>query len=328
MGNASLPTVKELYLQFEEEGIASFRYDRLAREFVESWTEYPLANEEEKQWAYKRGFTADRIKLYGLTEFNYHNYISDIGFYLKDSYKNILHSRWYDDKLSTWYILAPFKDKMPRHFYYLKDGMVHPLDMLKGEEARYEGLLNTLKLEGNLALKACFGGHGIGFHKASFNSDTEKIYVDGNFIEEAEFVKKFLPHLDNYIATEFILPLNELTEVTNGVSGVVRCVTVFVDGAPHLIAAIYKFGSQPDDLVVDYEGTLYCGVDLENGHFFAPKIREDYGKCYIYTDCPTHPITGLPIEGAVPKWTTFKEQVLEIARYLQPTPYLTFDIVP
>ncbi len=66
----------------------------------------------QKLWAQKRGFFSDSIKLYGLNDDNYLDYLSDFDYYWLHPI-NGAYSRWIDDKLTFKYILQPFSEYLP-----------------------------------------------------------------------------------------------------------------------------------------------------------------------------------------------------------------------
>ncbi|MBR4655303.1 MAG: hypothetical protein IKO68_01725 [Oscillospiraceae bacterium] len=322
-----LPNETELRRILTDEGVPAFRLDRLVKEFLDSWADQNVVREEDKLWSFQHGFTADKVSLYGMNQQNCEDYISDIAFFRRDSYKNLMHCRWFDDKLSTWYMLSPFRDRMPTHHFYLCKGLVHPLDTVQSKaKADHSDVMRLLREKGVLAAKVCFGGHGVGFHKLSIVDG--QICVDGKIMEEKQFVEVFLPQLENYLITDFVEPTPDLVTITNGVTGVLRCITVFVEGEAHLASAIYKFGSHKGDVVTDYDGTIYLGVNPEDGSLFSPKIKSKSGAIEYLSSIDKHPETGVPLKGRIPNWSNSVQKLLEVSEYLQPTPFLTFDIIP
>ena len=84
------------------------------------------SNIREKIWAYKRGFLSTNIKKYGLTNENVHLYVSDFDYYRIYPINSQFRS-WIDDKLTTRYILTPFKEYLPEHYYNLNNEKIIPL---------------------------------------------------------------------------------------------------------------------------------------------------------------------------------------------------------
>lgn len=121
----------------------------------------------QKLWAHRRGFYSDRIAKFGLTEANYHEFLSDFT-YTRLHHINGLYSRWIDDKLVIRYLLAPFKDYLPNYYYQVKENQVNPLpDLPSGYGHDPEGIIKLLTDEGDLVFKPMAGSHGIGFYKLS-----------------------------------------------------------------------------------------------------------------------------------------------------------------
>ena len=58
---------------------------------------------ENKLWALQRGFTANRIKLYGLTEENYRFYLSDVDYFMMHPLNNFF-AFWINDKVTLKYM--------------------------------------------------------------------------------------------------------------------------------------------------------------------------------------------------------------------------------
>lgn len=313
-------------------GIAPFRVKRVMEELLEDWSQNKKTTQEQKEWAFERGFVSDRMVLYGLTDENFTDYISDFDFYSLDGYKNRGHANWYDDKLTTWYLLAPFKSRMPRHYLHLKKGRIDVLDIEKDiyphTRWSYRDVFELLKDKGELAIKAISGGHGIGFYKVEYVEARDCVLINGIEYSIDRFCSEFLESLEGHLVTEFVKPADSLLEITNGVTCVLRCVSIFNQGESHLTVAMLKFGADPDDVVTDYDGTIYCGIDFESGQLYDSKIRKDTDGCPCLVDCHVHPVSHCPIEGVIPGWETIHAGILTIAEYLQPTPYLTYDIVP
>jgi hypothetical protein len=111
-----------------------------------------------------------------------------------------------------------------------------------------------------------------------------------------------------------------------------RAVTVFdhEDGPP-ITSMIIRLGSKAGDKVVcDYDGTIYCGVDLETGRLFHPFIRSGDKQGVFYgTPLTNHPDTGAVLENVqIPDFQQLKALLKEISSFIPMTPYLVFDIVP
>lgn len=84
-------------------GIQNKRAIFLAQLLEEDWNLSMDIPCEKKIWALQRGFLPSRVKLYGLTEENYHDYLSDIDYYYLHPINNHF-AIWINDKLTLKYI--------------------------------------------------------------------------------------------------------------------------------------------------------------------------------------------------------------------------------
>ena len=311
-----------------ENGVAPFRITRLAEEFLTDWANNQVTSDEEKEWAFQRGFVSDKIRLFGLNDENWTDYISDLDFYNKDSYKNAWHSRWFDDKLSTWYMLYPFKDYMPVHYCYVQNSNLLSLDEDPelGPIDTYKKLISLVYKKRSIVFKACQGGHGAGFTQIS--AQGEIFYANKKAMSRETFINEYLPSLHNIIITDFIKPQESLAIITNGVTCVGRAVVVYCNGEAHITGANIRFASDSSENITDYEGTIYLGINLENGSLFNPMIRKDNGCTMAFVPCTYHPETGAGLNGKIEEWLNYISIFKNISLWFKSTPYLVIDFVP
>jgi len=318
------------FLQFEhyvqKRGVISFRVDRVADLYTKDYFDFKGTTKEQKKWAYSHGFSSYKMApWYGITTENYKDFLSDYDFYLR---KNFITHRelvaWFDNKLNTYYLLSPFKDSLPRHYYSIMDGRIMPLDVEKKNDGNVDDLVSLINNK-PLAAKACHGGHGVGFYK--FDFDGSKYFVNGKS-SSLEELKATLRGLDDYIITDYCTPHEKLKDLCGADTfAVLRIIMVFdkQDG-PQLTCAVIRLGCKAAGLTTDHEGTIYCGLTLDEGKFFNPLYRVADNR---YDPIETHPDTKKPIAGFVlPNYSKLKELVFEVSRYLPMTPYLVMDIVP
>ena len=64
-------------------------------------------------------------------------------------------------------------------------------------------------------------------------------------------------------------------------------------------------------------------MELETGRFGSAELLAEHE----FRPCPTHPDTGVPVEGTLPHWEEMKAEIEKICAYLSPLEYLGFDIV-
>ena len=109
----------EKYIHFyqlaEKNGIVPFRYARIAEEYTDDFFADTGIPREEKEWYYERGIPTFKTGWYSLTKENYNDYISDFDFYSPKNYlKKPQLIKWFDYKLTTYYVLSSFRKYMPR----------------------------------------------------------------------------------------------------------------------------------------------------------------------------------------------------------------------
>ena len=327
------PERVERYIHFyrlaESNGVAPFRYARIAEEYTDDYfadTGIPL---EEKDWYYERGILTFKTGLDGLTKDNYNDFVSDFDFYNAKNYlKKPQLIKWFDYKLTTYYVLSPFRQCMPRHFFFIENGELIPIDADMQHYGKAEDVLEIIQ-SGPVALKSCVGGHGKGFYKIEAR---ENDYYINDKISGANDIKELLSTLDNYILTEYAIPHKVFRNACGeGRFAVLRTVTVFdKDDGPQLTAAAIRLGTSTSGIVSDYNGCIYCGVELATGELFKPLIRSgDEEGILIGTPIKTHPDTGAEIEGiVVPNYDQLVRMAKDISSHLPMTPYLVMDIIP
>ena len=154
--------------------------------------------------------------------------------------------------------------------------------------------------------------------------------MNGRRVEEQE-AEKLIEGLNDYIITEYCVPHKIFREACGSSAfAVIRAVTVFDrDDAPQITAMIIRLGVA-GKVVCDYDGTIYCGVDLETGALFNPLARTGDEAGVIYGESISrHPETGCRLEGIrIPNFQELKTLLKEISAFIPMTPYLVFDIVP
>lgn len=307
-------------------GVVNSRVDRVAKEYTLDYYEGGGKESVEKQYLYKYGLATYKAKWYGITKENCNRFLSDYDFYNLDNYLNRKFVFWFDHKLSTYYLLHPFVDSMPIHYYYVKKGAYFPIDrgLKNGYCHNYEDVISLIKTKPLIA-KACVGGHGEGLYKFSYFDSEFQINQKKSNISE---IRRVLENLDDYIITEFVSPHDDIVRIVGKDSFAVIRLTVFYDqqDGPQLTSARVRLGCKKAGIRTDYDGTIYSGLTLDEGKMFGSMIRRDE---YHYDDCPTHPDTGVSLDNNfIPDWDQLLKLITSISRYIPMTPQLDFDIVP
>lgn len=307
-------------------GVVPFRVQRVADLYTKDWLDFKGTSSEQKKWAYNHGFSSYKMApWYGITKDNYRDYVSDFDFYAERNYidqRDIM--AWFEHKLNTYFLLSPYKKFLPVHYYYKYKRTFYPMDVPGHEPGSEDSILKLLENH-KLAAKACYGGHGVGFYKLEKG---EHCYLVNGIKSDEEAVRKLLSGLNNYIITDYETPHPFFRELCGEDSfSVLRVITVCdpQDG-PQLTCTVIRLGCIKAGITSDHEGTIYCGITLDEGISFKPLYRVADN---LYEPCAVHPDTGKPLEGfSLPNFDLLKTTVLSISRYLPMTPYLVMDIIP
>ena len=314
------------YMQYamlaKKNGVISFRIDRIAKEYADSYYDCPNVTTAEKKWFAEKGYGAYKINWYGMTHENCKDFISDFVFYNRKNYANKKFDTWFDNKLTTYYLLAPFKKNMPSHYFY-KDG--NKLYSLTGQDKADIDNVLLLAKEKELALKSTTGGHGQGFYKLEYSNGS---FLFNGKAHSKEQAKELINSLSDYIITDYERPHHLFEDLCGkNTFAVIRLYMINdeTDG-PQLIASHIRLGSKGAGYATDFKGTIYCGIDLNSGSLFRPIYMEN-GYEYIYLD--KHPDTKNTLDDVqIPNWDSLKKLGADISVFLPMTPYLVMDVIP
>lgn len=306
-------------------GVVDIRIDRIASEYTDDWFNVKGISPEDKEWFCQRGYAPRKVNMYGMTKENYKNFISSFEFYKHSTYYwgHFLESL--ENKLLTYYLLAPFKNNLPHHYWHIEDiNNIYPLDV----EQNHCGTINdVIKLvtERPIAVKACYGGHGRGFYLYEYKNGG--YYISGKKVSEQQ-LREHVATLKNYILQEYLVPHQSFTKLCgDGAFAVYRMIVMNnkQDGQ-QLSAAMIRLGSKNAGLLTDFPGTITCGITLDEGRIFKPLLWISETEREM---TPIHPDTGLQLEGyKVDNWEELKSLALSIARYVPWIAYVTIDIIP
>lgn len=306
-------------------GVVPFRWKRLSGEFITDMFKYKHTSWKQKLWAYKRGFLSERIDRYRLTDDNYADYLSDIEFYNYRSYKNTRLSRWFDDKITTYYILQPYKEHLPIHYCWIMNGRIRQLDNTIGISLdSVDDVINLLESKHELAVKHTRFSHGIGFHKLSF--DQNRFKIDLHEVQDSQ-LRCFFEDLNDTFITEYLNAHSVLKRIYPTTPNPCRLVVICdpEEGA-QLVSAQIRIGTGNHKFVENVdkgESAIVAGIRLSDGSIFDPVIEKDNA----IKQCIIHPDTGVKIEGMIPQWNMIVGKILEISNYLMHAPYLSYDVV-
>jgi hypothetical protein len=272
--------------------------------------------------AYSNGFTAILYYKLKSAKISIKYCLPDL-YYLKMHPINGQFSHWIDDKLTLKYLLAKYDAYLPEYYGFLKRGrFIRLMDYPLLLPCDFGGLLELLHQKTELALKKNASSNSVGFFNVKYSNGS--YFINGNLISEKEF-SVFIQSLDEYLVTEYVHAHSFLKNINILSPNIIRLMVVNMDGYnPKLIASYLRIGQRSTGYTeLTSSGGLFCGVNLENGRLFEPKLFDGP----IVKDTPLHPDTKISIEGTLPNWNKLVDIILDICRYLANLKYLGFDII-
>jgi len=294
-------------------------------------------SEDEKKWAMQKGFYPGRIKLYGLTEENYKDYLPDFNYFMLHPLNH--HFKiWVNDKLTLKYILNSngCESSMPEYYLYVEnDGtytylMDAPEHIAKDENFIY----NLLKEKRCLAMKPNSGtSGGRGFIKLELREDG--LYENNKPIDKDRF-NDILKDMPNYIVTEYVKQHKELAKIWGDSECTLRVIMVknpkknISDKSEWSCTVSYaRFGSSISGGASNLSsGGIGIGFDYETGKYKDFSIRYKKfcadGNTMLYK----HPDTGITWKGeGLPNWEYVKNMIEKICNHISSLSYLGFDVI-
>lgn len=194
----------------QSKGIQKKRTVYLAKSVEEDWEANTDISADVKLWAMEHGFLPGRVKLYGLNERNYQDYLSDIDYFRLHPLNNHF-AIWINDKLTLKYVIPAVLHTqegrnlsiMPEYYLYIEnDGRYsYLMDSPKHIPHDENYLFNLLKEKQLLALKPSRGAGGHGFVKLQYIDG--EIYANSHKMDEADF-GAFRDSLNGYLVIEYI----------------------------------------------------------------------------------------------------------------------------
>lgn len=323
-------------------GLQKNRAIYLAKSIDEDWKINMDISNEAKIWAMERGFLPGRMKLYGLNEQNFRDYLSDIDYFLLHPLNNHF-AIWINDKLTLKYVIpSVFHTQegrclsiMPEYYLYIEnDGrysylMDSPKYILHDENY----LFNLLKEKQILALKPSRGAGGHGFVKLQ--------YVDGGIYANSKKMDKtafdtFRDSLNGYLVTEYVSQHKALDTVWDKSVCTLRIISVknnnknLTDGGKtNVIVSYARFGTEKSNGASNLSsGGVGIAYDFDNGRFadyFYQYLKyASDGNIYL----SEHPDTKVSLSGKrLPHWEIVRDVVYSVCDYLSSLEYFGFDLM-
>lgn len=307
--------------KWERQGISWKRMALLRKGMREADRDCPLPKKQ-KKWAMKRGFFPYRMWQYNLSESNYRTIISDWDY----AYLYPLNNKYRDlviNKLTAWYVLRPFSQYMPQHFYHLmKNRDVMRLgDCPEEFDASVDGILRLIRKQGSVAVKKTDGSHGVGFY--CVKADGNDFEANGKHYTESAF-RDFLKGLDDYIITEYIKQHPLMEKLNPHSVNTIRLTVVNEHGNDPMIPfAFLRVGTRKSGATDNVgAGGMVCRIDVKTGRFYDGEVLHDH----VFSKAPVHPDSNEKMEGVIPNWDAVLNGVLDVCRYLPQLEWLGFDI--
>lgn len=315
----------------------------LAHSLEEDWDICKDVPYEKKIWALQRGFLPSRIKLYGLTENNYHDYLSDIDYFYLHPINNHF-AIWINDKVTLKYVIPSVFHTlggrefsiMPEYYLYIENDGRYSYLMDSPTHIRHDEnyLLNLLKEKTILALKPSNGQGGHGFVMLRYAVDENKIYANEKELSEVEFYK-FKETLNGYIVTEYIKQHKSLDNVWKDSVCTLRVIVLkqfndkYSGGKVDVIATYARFGTANSHGASNLSsGGVGVSYDFNTGHFGKEFFRYPNFSENGEFSLPCHPDSKVMLSGEVlPYWETVRDVILSLCDYLSSLEYFGFDIM-
>jgi len=292
---------------------------------------------EEKKWALERGFYPGRIKLYGLNENNYKDYLPDWNYFMLHPL-NHHFKLWVNDKLTLKYVLNSnnCQDTMPQYYLYIENDKQYTylMDAPACIKKDKDFIFNLLKYKGCLAMKPNSGtSGGLGFIKLELIDDA--IYENNKPIG-IERYNEIIDNMPNYIVTEYVHQHDELARIWKDSECTLRVImvkepkeNVYDSSKWSCIVSYARFGSSISGGASNLSsGGIGVGFDFETGEFNDFSIRYKKfcadGNTMLYE----HPDTKVRWQGTkLPNWTYVKEKLENICSHISSLSYLGFDVI-
>lgn len=278
-----------------------------------------------------------RIKLYGLNEENYRDYLPDFPYFMLHPL-NHHFKLWVNDKLTLKYVLNSngCQSSMPEYYLYVEnDGtytylMDAPASIQKDKDFIY----NLLQEKGCLAIKPNSGtSGGLGFIKLEQREDG--LYENNKPIDMARFYE-IISHLPNHIVTEYVRQHNDLARIWGDSECTLRVIMVkdpkedaCAESEWSCIVSYARFGSTLSGGASNLSsGGIGIGFDFETGKFNDFCIRYKKFCADGNTTLYQHPDTKVTWKGeGLPNWEYVKEMLKRICNHVSSLSYLGFDVI-
>lgn len=282
---------------------------------------------KKKIWAWKHGFLSYRYWQYGLNEDNYKDFLSDYQYHWLNRI-NGMYQIWINDKTTFRFALSDFKKYIPDYYFVIfrrgsSRNMIRSMhDCPDDIPENFDGLIELLKREKQLALKPSAGTHGDGFYRIAYEDG--KFYMNDDVVTEEEMRERIRNFHSFYLVTAFINMNKELKKIYPKSVNSVRIMVINRKGYnPKIMQSYMRIGSDATNYTDNVgRGGICVMVDVETGEMYQPETIANH----IFTPCPVHPDTGVPVAGTIPNWELVKSELIRLCQSMPENEYLGFDI--
>ena len=216
---------------------------------------------------------------------------------------------------------------MPKHYYYVANNKLLPLDVEKKTGGSVDDIITILK-ERPLVFKKCTGGHGTGLFIADYKN--EKFRLNDECVNEAK-MRETIESLDDYIITEYVRPHRILRERFGEDNfEVIRAATIFdAEEGPQITSLILKTGTTISGSIPKIADYICSGIDIESGVIFKSIMQVDLAiNARKAKEVDVHPDTKQKIIGtSMPDFKELRELLLNVATQLPMATYMCYDII-
>lgn len=273
-----------------------------------------------KLWSYRRGFLSEQVSAQQITKENWRAFISEVEYNRASGFPNGPRSRWFDDKLATYFLLKNLTHRLPEHFFHVQAGQVLGL---AGHADGFGALERVLEDKKALVVKHSWGSKGTGFQVLTRKSD--QIDINGERIEFSEF-PGIIERWPDSIVTERLVNHAEIASLHPQSLNTLRIITAYTPTLDVSFVCVYLRVGTADSGLVD--NVIAGGLALEIDASTGSSVRSF--KYSTVLERPTlishHPNTHQSLEVQVPFWKEICQEISTIARELKVTPWLGFDV--
>lgn len=292
--------------------------------FGESKIKY---SDNERQWAYERGFLAEVARMLNLNENNFSNFINSEDYYILDPIDPIT-KRLVDGKLTIHYSIGgKYPQYMPRYYAWINEfgKVIHLDDEIENESISLEDYLSILLEKVHcVAIKPLAGAGGIGFLKLEKRNSE---YFANN--ERITKINEIIPLInDKYVVTEYIQQCKDFSNIWDKSAATLRVITI--NGTvPKSFVTYVRFGTEISKGACNLtSGGVGAPFNWDTGEFLGNYYRyinfcKD-GKFLL----DKHPDSGVSLKGkTLPYFDEVKQLVNDLSHYLSVHKYFGWDII-